>query len=229
MPLQVTFRAEFLRAQKWLGAYEDQIPFAQQSAINDVAFATRKRFVRVAPQKLDRPKPWIVRAWTVLRAKDRRRLQAAVLVRDPARQEYWRTVIAGGEGVIRALTQALRREGKLPRGLRLVPAPQVRRDRYGNVTRRTWQSVAARLADGSVFVGDPRGGGRPWGVWQRVGGRARATKRITPLFLGVNARDAKPGRFDLQEIARPTLREYPRFFAKQHAEKLKIARERALR
>ena len=226
MVVQVILRNTIEDTQKYMREIVRQVPYAQQKALNDVAFLSRERLVKASQQKLDNPVPFIAKSWRVIRAKDRRRLQAFVEVKDPRRQQYYETAIIGGEGVTRALTNRLHAEGLLPRNLRLVPAPSLTRNRYGNISRSKWNSIAARIGDGRVFVGKPRGGNRQWGIWQRVGGSTRASRKIVPLFLAVDAKDARPNQLNPKRDSGSITKPYQDRFNFHYQNNLRIARER---
>jgi hypothetical protein len=131
-----------------------QIPFATMLALNDVAFGSRKELQKQSHKKLDRPTPFTVKGFQVVKAK-KRELTSIVYV-DSKRYDYMKHQIDGGI--------------RFPKN-RAIPVPtrNLRVNKYGNMPRRKIETL---LAKKNTFSGTPRGGGKNAnatpGVWQRT-------------------------------------------------------------
>ena len=222
MPIYSNLIDSIKESEQLLRQYQIQIPYASLRATNNVCFGIRERYVKRGPEVLDRPRPWIYRAWRVEKAKDRNRIRASVYIKDPQRQNYWHTAIAGGEGVLRSITNQMHQRGMLPRNYRLIGA-DVKKDAYGNVSRATWRKVQSRLNTKEVFAGKLKGR-NTYGVFEIIGKGNR--KRLKALFIGIKARSAKPDIFSLRKEAGNIGDEYTRLFTEYHAANMKIARQK---
>ena len=221
MPIHSAIKDSIRETQEYLKQYDIQIPYASQRAVNDTAFRVRTRFAERGPQVLDRPKPWIYKAWRVEKAKDRKRIRASILIKDPERQAYWNTAITGGEGVLRALTVRLHREGKLPRNYRLI-AGNIKTDSFGNISLANWKRVEAKLANNQAFAGKLNGR-NAWGVFERMKGPGN---KIRTILIGVVAKSARSGIFSLQKEAGNIGEDYRNLFTEHHAANLRKSKEK---
>ena len=221
MPIRSAIKDSIRETQEYLKQYDIQIPYASQRAVNDTAFRVRTRFAERGPQVLDRPKPWIYKAWRVEKAKDRKRIRASILIKDPERQAYWNTAIAGGEGVLRALTVRLHREGKLPRSHRLI-AGDVRTDSFGNISLSQWRKIESKINNNEAFVGKLNGRST-YGVFERLKG---SRNKIRVLLFGVDAKSARSGIFSLQKEAGNIGEDYRDLFTEHHAANLRKSKEK---
>jgi hypothetical protein len=75
----------------------------------------------------------------------------------------------------------------IPGGSRLVPTPAMKRDKYGNVSKTQInklldQANTSYYQSKSVFIGKPRGGNRPPGVYRR----SNKNRMLTPLLYAVS-------------------------------------------
>ena len=222
MPIRNILTDSIAETQVLLEQYHIQIPYASQRAVNDTAFRVRKRFAERGPEVLDRPKPWIYKAWRVEKARDRNRIRASILIKDPERQGYWHTAIVGGSGIIRNLTQRLHQQGLLPRHYRLI-AGNIKTDRYGNVSYSLWKKIESRLNSKEIFAGKLKGR-NTYGVFEIKGsGRGR---KLNPLFIGVNAKPARANIFSLRKEAGNIGADYYELFREHHANNMRIARQK---
>ena len=221
MAIRTAIKDSIRETQEYLQQYDIQIPYASQRAVNDTAFMVRTRFAERGPQVLDRPKPWIYKAWRVEKARDRNRIKASILIKDPERQAYWHTAIGGGEGVLRALTVRLHREGKLPRSHRLI-AGDIKTDSFGNISLSRWRKIESKINNKEAFVGKLNGRST-YGVFERLKG---SRNKIRVLLFGVDARPAKAGIFSLRKEAGNIGEDYRNLFAQHHAANLKKSREK---
>jgi len=129
------------------------------ATLKDVGKNLEKRFRRV----LDRPTPFTMKGIKLRFARDRT-LRGSVFVMD-RQAAYLRRLEDGG---------TRRPEARaIP-----VPGANQRLNRYGNLPRK---ALARGFASPKFFSGSP-GAGRPAGLWQRMGTKARPKLRLVALW-----------------------------------------------
>ena len=180
--LTVDIASELPKAIRWTDAMTRQLPFSVSQALNAVGFDARKALNGATRQYFDKPTPFVQRSFLV--EKSNKRNLVTTVYPERKRVPYIEKNIIGGrrgqkpfELKLQSLTT-----GSLPRGNALVPAV-VRRNAYGNVSLATIKGIGGRVASSganSVFIGRPRGGGRPPGVYER-----RKNGKLRPLFISV--------------------------------------------
>jgi len=164
--MKIDIRADIKAATKSLNRIErKQIPFATMLALNDVAFGARKELQKQAKKKFDRPTPFTISGFQVVKAK-RRELTSVVYI-DDKRYEYLKFQIDGGV--------------RLPKKRALViPTTNLRVNKYGNMPRRKVDTLLNRK---DTFSGTPRGGGNNAnatpGVWQRKNKNKKLKKLVS--------------------------------------------------
>jgi hypothetical protein len=195
--ISLNIRNELPKAVRWTDAMTKQLPFSISQALNATGFDARTSLNSATRQYFDRPTKFIQRSFLV--GKSTKRNLIVEVYPDRKRKPYIGRNITGGtrgqkpfELRLQSLTT-----GTLPQGNALVPAVQ-RLNAYGNVSlaniRKISQQVATKGSN-SVFIGQPKGGARPPGVYQRH----NRNKRLRPLFLSVDLPSYRPV-FPLTEI-----------------------------
>ncbi|MEL6769056.1 MAG: hypothetical protein AAFP17_17895 [Pseudomonadota bacterium] len=116
---------------------------------------------RLLANRIDRPTPFTLRAFS-MKAATKRRWEVTVFAKD-RQASYLRWLETGGE--------------QAPKKRAHVLPVEAGRNRYGNMRKGV---VKRLLASVNAFSGVPRGGGRPGGLYQRVGARPgrRAGRRL---------------------------------------------------
>lgn len=186
----VTVNSDLPKLVSALSNVKRQFNFAAAGALNSVGFEARTSLGGATKQYFDRPTAFTQRGFLVERAT-RDRLVVAVYA-EKKRDRYIRTQIAGGTRGQKPY------EKRFGTSQQLVPAA-VKLNAHGNPGRGTLARVGAGLdglGNGSVFVGIPRGGNRPFGVWQRKGRGGR--DQLAPLFVAAKPSYGK--RFPMLEI-----------------------------
>jgi len=154
--MKIELKADIKQLTKKLNKVQrKQIPFATAQAINEVAFKARKALMAQSKKKLDRPTPFTVKGFQVVKAK-KTSLTAIVYV-DSKRAKYMQFQIEGG----------IRTPNK-----RAIPVPvqkNVALNKYGNMPRK---KINTLLNNVKIFSGKPKGQGRnanaPAGIWKRT-------------------------------------------------------------
>ncbi len=195
--LFVDLTSELPLATAWTKEHSRQLPFSVSQALN--ASIQGSRFIagskensalsalsKMTKAKLDRPKPQTVTGYRATTAK-KRALVVDILPKDRPfdRRRYLEGNYLGGERVVKPFEIAFAANSRnaIPLGTRFVPTGAVKPDQYGNVRK----SQISKILDGlgntgrtgsNHFIGKPRGGNRPAGVYRRERGH-----KLRPLFL----------------------------------------------
>jgi hypothetical protein len=187
--LTLDIYSELPRAIRWTDAMAKQLPFAVSQALNSAAFDARTALGGATRQYFDRPTPFIQNGWRV--QKSTKRDLVAVVFPEAKREPYLRANILGGRRGTKPFEAKLLGEASssLPKGSKLIPAV-IKRNAQGNVGLAALRRISGQIGTtgrGSVFVGTPRGGNRPPGVYQR-----NTKGSLAPLFLAVSSASYRP-------------------------------------
>jgi hypothetical protein len=187
--LTLDIKSELPKAIRWTDQMTKQLPFAISQALNSVGFDARTALKGASRQYFDNPTPFIQNAWRVEKAN--KRSLVVTVFPEAKREPYLRANILGGRRGTKPFEAKLLGEASssLPRGSKLIPAV-IKRNAQGNVGLAALRRISGQIGTtgrGSVFVGTPRGGNRPPGVYQR------STKgRLVPLFVAVPSATYRP-------------------------------------
>jgi len=200
--IKLDIKSELPTAVKWTNEHTKQLPYsiavAMNAAVQGSKFITgskqRSALQALANQSstyLDRPKKSTQKGWRATRA-NKRNLQTTILPKDKPynQQRYLGGSATGGGRAPKDFGAALMNHPlarNMPSGARLVPTPAMKRDKYGNVTKTQInklfdQANTSYYQSKSVFIGKPRGGSRPPGVYRR----SNKNTKLTPLFYAVS-------------------------------------------
>ncbi|MFD2754280.1 hypothetical protein [Comamonas terrae] len=213
------------------------IPYATATALTRIAKqAQTEDLPREMRKVFDNPTSYTLNALRIEPAtKDK--LVARVLVKTKdmtsgnAQESYLLPEVEGGARSSKRMENALRYAGVLGAAQFVVPGAAARLDANGNVRGADIRTILAalkglravsatrsrsgqklrkgrRLAN-DLFVGKPRGGDRPDGIWRREG------KRLQPLFIFTNQAPSYRPRLDFDGVVqRVALERFPAQFAK---------------
>jgi hypothetical protein len=202
-------------AQRYLSAIEkQQFPFACARALTMTARDAKVHVQKQLPRIFDRPTPFTVNSLYSSYAT-KKNLYAEVGYREWATKgtpayKYLSPNVYGLDRPQKASERLLERRGLIPRGSRLVATKAVSKNQYGNVpggmyTRilsglgaHTQAGFTANSRRGSknakrYFIGTPRGGTRPAGIYERFKGH------IKPLFFIESKAHYRP-MFHIQDL-----------------------------
>ena len=200
--IKLDIKSELKLAQKWTNEHTKQLPYSIAVAMN--AAVQGSKFISGSKQRsalqalanqsstyLDRPKKSTQKGWRATRA-NKRNLSTTILPKDKPynQQRYLGGNVLGGSRAPKDFGAALMNHPlarNIPSGSRLVPTPAMKRDKYGNVTKTQInklfdQANTSYYQSKSVFIGKPRGGSRPPGVYRR----SNKNTKLTPLFYAVS-------------------------------------------
>lgn len=201
--ITLDIRSELPKAIRWTDTMTKQLPFAISQALNATAFDARTALNGATRQYFDRPNRFTQTAFLYGKST-KRNLEATVFAnsqqgRDRAR--YLRFGIAGGtrpqKGFERKFLAEVVGTGRVPAGSQFVPTSLVKLDGSGNVSLATIKRIQKGLsgnARGGFFVGTPRGGNRPPGIYRR------SREQLFPYFIATSDRGSYTPRLPMAEI-----------------------------
>ena len=205
MPLELSIDQDLVKATAWSKAVGKQLPFATKNAINNLAFDARKAINEGTKGAFHAPVKFTQNAFLVQKAKDKRNVIAFVYAQDEQgkdRARYLRFGIAGGtrpqKGMDAYFANAVPNDGTIPSGAYFMPTSLVKTNASGNVTQATLRRISKGIsgnARGGFFIGTPRGGNRPPGIYRR------SRLQLNPYFIATTDRpDYRAGRFNIESI-----------------------------
>jgi len=211
--VSLDIKSELPTAIKWTNEHTKQLAYSVSQALN--ASAQGSTFVPGSKQKsalnglagsakryLDRPKPQTAKGFRAT-AANKRNLFVLITPKDRpwSRNSYLSGNILGGPRAQKVYERGFvaKSKGNIPTGARFVPTGAVKPDRYGNVSKRNLEKILTSVGNsnqqgGNIFIGKPRGGTRPPGVYRR-----ERNLNLRPLFL-VESTLNYTARFPAQQI-----------------------------
>lgn len=203
MPISLTIDQDLSKATAWTKAVQKQLPFATSVALNNVAFDARKAINAGTKGAFHVPVKFTQNAFLVQKSK-KKSLAAFVYAQDKAgkdRARYLRFGIQGGsrpqKGMDAYFANAVPNDGTIPSGAYFMPTSLVKTNASGNVTQATLRRISKGISDdprGGFFIGTPRGGGRPPGIYRR------SREQLFPYFIATTDRPDYTGRFNIESI-----------------------------
>jgi hypothetical protein len=204
MPISLTIDQDLSRATAWTKAVQKQLPFATKNAVNDVAFDARAALNSGTKGAFHMPVKFTQNAFFTQKAKDKRNVIAFVYAKDDEgkdRARYLRFGIAGGrrpqKGLDVYFEKAVPNDGTIPAGAYFMPTSLVKTNPAGNVTQATLRRISKGISGdprGGFFIGTPRGGNRPPGIYRR------SREQLFPYFIATTDQPDYTGRFNIEAI-----------------------------
>lgn len=209
-------------------AVQKQMAFASSLALNDTAFQARQSLNKSTVQFFNVPVKFTQSAFLVQKS-NKRNLIATVYAQDAAgkdRARYLRFGTAGGtrpqKGFERFFQGAIPSDGTIPAGSYFMPTSAVKLNRSGNVSNATLKRITKGISGnprGGFFMGTPRGGNRPPGIYRR------SAARLTPYFIATQDKPDYTQRFPIGSITQKVVqRSYSKNFQTALAKALATAR-----
>ena len=203
MPISLSIDQDLSRATAWTKAVQKQLPFATSVALNNVAFDARKAINAATRGAFNAPVKFTQTAFLVQKSK-KSTLAAFVYAQDKAgkdRARYLRFGIKGGtrpqKGMDAYFANAVPNDGTIPAGAYFMPTSLVKTNASGNVTQATLRRISKGISGnprGGFFIGTPRGGNRPPGIYRR------SREQLFPYFIATTDRPDYTGRFNIESI-----------------------------
>lgn len=191
------------KAQRFVGAYKNQLPFAASVALNQTARQVQQAYKAETSRSFVKPVAFTRNAFRYDKSTKRDLVATVYPAKD---RPYISTQIFGGqrrwkdyEGLIRGL--AASQGNHLPTG-KLIPT-SLAQNAAGNPKRRLFGELQSKLSTtdrGGYFIGTPRGSGREPGVYRRSRGR------LFPYFLVSSSEPKYDKRFPFEKLGNDTVR-----------------------
>ena len=219
--IDLDIKSELPTAIKWTNEHTKQLAFSVSQAINAVAAGKAlpiaknrnvlKDWERYTKQQLDRPAPGIAKGYAVERGRfaTKKNLSTLLVAKSAGwdRSRYIQGNIQGGD---RPNTWALQfaRKGFLPANTKLVPTYNLKRTaRTGGPSYASIKTLLSRASNdtsggvGSVFVGKPAQGNRPFGVY-----RVMRNETLRAMFIAKQATNYPRPLARLEAVANARMR-----------------------
>lgn len=215
-------------ATQWVQGMERQLPFAVSVALNASAFDARTAINTSTTRFFNAPTRFTQNAFFVQRST-KQNLEAVVYAeaaKGKDRARYLRYGIQGGERRQKGFEKKFLAEvvgtGRIPAGAQLAPTSLVRLDASGNVGLATIKRIQKGLSGsqrGGFFVGTPKGGDRPAGIYRR------SREQLFPYFVVTDRAARYKPRFPMDRIGAQTVeRTFMQHFETSLAKALATAR-----
>ena len=184
--------------QVTLARLTGQMPFAVSQALNKTGFDVRKALSEGTRRHFDNPTTFTEKAFIVQRGNKQ---DPTVLVGAQANRPYFVPQIRGGRRYPKEFEGYIRGLGKGAVSGKLVPT-SLAMDARGNPKKSLFGQIARGLSTtnrGGFFIGKPKGGGRPAGVYRR------SREQLFPYFIETRSEPRYQPRFPMEKIGQDTI------------------------
>lgn len=204
--MQITVTSTIAQVMPQLEKFTSrQAPFAIAKALTSTAKLVQAELTQQLPTAFDRPNAFTRRAFAVKAAR-KDGLEAIVFAKDK-QARYLKFGVQGGGRRVKAFEKrtAAGTQGDEQAGTqKLVPTRNVKLDQFGGVSlaaikRMTSQTMAGKHQ--RYFIGTPKGGNRPAGIYERMGRNGK----LKALMLFAEPK-AYTKRLDMQGIGSRVVR-----------------------
>jgi hypothetical protein len=194
--LRLDIESELPAALRWLGTMRGQMPYAVSQALNKTGFDVRRDLSDGTRRYFDNPTSFTTSAFLVEKGNKQ---DPTVLVGAQRNRPYFTPQIRGGERYPKAYEGFLRGIGAGSITGKLIPTSYVK-DGRGNPKKSIFGQVAraSTAKRSSYFIGKPKNGNRPSGVYRRSEGK------LIPYFIEIREPKYEP-RFPMLEIGKATV------------------------
>lgn len=204
----------------------NQIPFATARALTETAKTVQKLEQRRIPRVIDRPTRYTQNSLFIQPAK-KRDLKSFVGFKNVSRRGipqavYLEKLITGGARGKKPAERRAQSDGLLIGNQYLVPSRELRRNKFGNVTK----GRVTKILDGADEKGSPYFVATIKGtraVWQRHG---RKKRKVKPLYIITSNLPDYSQQYDFGQLAGDNARRiFPRRFSSSLQRALATARQ----
>jgi hypothetical protein len=192
--INISVKSDIDRLARQVGTMgSKQMPFAIAKALTATAKDTQKQIAVDMLSRFQNPTSFTKRAFTIKAAR-KSDLTAIVFAKD-AQARYLGVQIQGSGRRVKGFEK--KAEGLAGEtGKMLVPTRNVKLDSAGNVSLATIKRIAGAANSKRYFIGVPKGGNRPFGIYQRHNKDQRLTALMVEATVGKYDR-----RLDLEGVA----------------------------
>ena len=199
MGLSLTIDQDLKRFDRFLNNNRKQLPFATSLALNDTGFDMRKSFNNATKSAFDKPTKFTQKAFLTTKSK-KTNLVVHVFAKDIEGGDAARYIRFGVQGGARPpkgfekFFEGLPNDRSLGMNVYFMPTREMKRDSFGNISRANLKKVSASVTAGTSFIGTPKGGNRPAGIYERKKGT------LIAKFITTTSKPRYDARLNLQQI-----------------------------
>jgi len=200
MGIQLSIDQDLKGFDRFLKNNRKQLPFATSLALNDTGFDMRQAFNKGTLSAFNKPTNFTQKAFLTTKSK-KTNLIVHVFAKDKDNSDaarYLRFGVQGGARPPKGFERyfaGLPNDGSISGNSYFMPTRQTKRDGKGNITRSTLKKISARVSSGTAFIGTPKGGNRPPGIYVR-----EKKSVLLAKFITTTRKPTYTGRFNLQVI-----------------------------
>ena len=199
MGISLTIDQDLKGFDRFLNNNRKQLPFATSLALNDTGFDMRQAFNKGTLSVFNKPTSFTQKAFLTTKSK-KTNLVVHVFAKDKEGGDaarYLRFCVQVGARPPKGFEkyfEGLPNDRSLGMNVYFMPTRQMKRDSFGNISRANLKKVSASVSAGKSFIGTPKGGSRPAGIYERKKGT------LIAKFITTTSRPTYTGRFNLQVI-----------------------------
>ena len=206
MGIQLSIDQDLKRFDRFLNNNRKQLPFATSLALNDTGFDMRQAFNKGTLSVFNKPTSFTQKAFLTTKSK-KTNLIVHVFAKDKDGSDaarYLRFGVQGGARPPKGFERyfaGLPNDGSIEGNTYFMPTRQTKRDGKGNITRSTLKKLSARVSSGTAFIGTPKGGNRPPGIYVR-----EKKSVLLAKFITTTRKPTYTGRFNIETIAEKVIK-----------------------
>ena len=171
MGLSLTIDQDLKGFDRFLNNNRKQLPFATSVALNNTGFDIRQSLNKGTLGAFDKPTTFTQKAFLIQNQKTN--LVVHVFAKDKEGGDAARYIRFGVQGGARPpkgfekFFEGLPNDNTLGMDVYFMPTREMKRDSFGNISRANLKKVSASVTAGTSFIGTPKGGSRPAGIYMK--------------------------------------------------------------
>ena len=200
MGVSLTIDQDLKGFDRFLKNNKKQLPFASSVALNSTGFDIRQALNKGTQGAFDKPTKFTQKAFLTTKSK-KTNLVVHVFAKDKEGGDAARYIRFGVQGGARPpkgfekYFEGLPNDGTLGMNVYFMPTREIKRDSFGNISRANLKKISASVTSGTSFIGTPKGGTRPAGIYERKKGK------LIAKFITTTSKPTYTGRFNIEAIA----------------------------
>ena len=199
MGVSLTIDQDLKGFDRFLKNNKKQLPFASSVALNSTGFDIRQALNKGTQGAFDKPTKFTQKAFLTTKSK-KTNLVVHVFAKDKEGGDAARYIRFGVQGGARPpkgfekYFEGLPNDRSLGMNIYFMPTREMKRDSFGNISRANLKKVSASVIAGTSFIGTPKGGNRPAGIYERKKGT------LIAKFITTTSKPRYDARLNLQQI-----------------------------
>ena len=200
MGVSLTIDQDLKGFDRFLKNNKKQLPFASSVALNSTGFDIRQALNKGTQGAFAKPTKFTQKAFLTTKSK-KTNLVVHVFAKDKEGGDAARYIRFGVQGGARPpkgfekYFEGLPNDGTLGMNVYFMPTREIKRDSFGNISRANLKKISASVTSGTSFIGTPKGGTRPAGIYERKKGK------LIAKFITTTSKPTYTGRFNIEAIA----------------------------